>query len=69
MSSASSSSVVSGAVSSVAPSGSSSVGARSSVTPGLIGALTQLVHSIVLLAPGHIITALNKAQILSTIIE
>ena len=69
MSSASSSSDVSTSGSSAAPSGSSLGGVGSSVTPGLIGALAKLVHDIVLLAPGHIITALNKAQILSSIIE
>ena len=71
MSSASSSSDVSSTVSSVTPSGASSasVGSSvgSSVTPGLIGATARLMNNLVLLAPGNVIAALNKAQILSSV--
>ena len=69
MSSASSSSDVSSIVSSVAPSGASSASVRSSVTPGLIGATAKLMNNLVLLVPGNVITALNKAQIMSSITE
>lgn len=69
MSSASGSSDVSSTVSSVAPSGASSASVGSSVTPGLIGATAKLMNNLVLLAPGNIIIALNKAQILSSITE
>ena len=69
MSSASSSSDVSSTGSSVAPSGASSVSVRSSVTPGLVGATARLMNNLVLLAPGNVIAALNKAQILSSIIK
>ena len=69
MSSASGSSDDSSTVSSVAPSGASSASVGSSVTPGLIGATAKLMNNLVLLAPGNIIIALNKAQILSSITE
>ena len=69
MSSASASGGVSSSINSVAPSGTSSAVKRSSITPGLIGAMARLVNNLVLLNPGPIIAALNKAEILSSFIE
>lgn len=68
MSSASNSNVSSSARS-TASSGTTSVYTGSSVTPGLIGIMARLLHNLVFLSPGHIITALNKAQILNSLIE
>ena len=68
MSSASSSNVSSSA-GSTASSGTTSVYTGSSVTTGLIGTMARLLHDLVFLSPGHIISALNKAQILNLLIE
>ncbi|XP_068721388.1 rotatin-like isoform X1 [Montipora capricornis] len=69
MSSASGSTDVGSSEISSAPFGSSLVATGTSVTPGLIGALAKLMHNLALQAPEPIITALNKAQILSSIID
>ena len=68
MSSASGSNVSSSA-GSTASSGTTSVYTGSSVTPGLIGTMARLLHNVVFLSPGHIITALNKVEILNSLIE
>ncbi|CAH3027837.1 unnamed protein product, partial [Porites evermanni] len=68
MSSASSSNVSSSA-GSTASSGTTSVCTGSSVTPGLIGTMARLLHNVVFLSPGHIISALNKAEILNSLID
>ena len=69
MSSASSSTDVGSLVTSSSSFLSSLIGVGSSVTPGLIGALAKLMHNIVLLAPERIIAALNKAEILNSVVE